>query len=459
MDKMRNRLIYALFVIAFAMSSCIITPKMMSPDTTIPKHFETNNTDTLSFADMQWWEVFQDTILQKLIVKTLENNKDFKIASAKIEEMARMKNISTAELWPEVNMNIYGQKEGLNYGGDSFKPDPEFGIKGLVSWELDLWGNLRWGRLKSQAEYMSSVEEQNALKMSLVAQVAELYFELIALDHELSIVNRTLDARKESVNLAKIRFEGGLTSETSYLQAKLEYARTYVLIPDLEREIIRKENDILLLAGTYPEKVERRKILENNNAPHMLPIGLASDLLERRPDVRRAEYNMMAAKASVGVAYTNMFPRIALTTNFGAESDELITLFQSPMYSIAANLLQPLFAFGKNRAQWKAKDAAYEQECYRYEKTIMTAFYDAKNAIVDYNKMKESYASRVLLLESAKSALDLAQLQYLNGVIAYLDVLDAQRIYFDAQIGLGNALRDQQISVVRLYKALGGGWQ
>jgi len=250
-----------------------------------------------------------------------------------------------------------------------------------------------------------------------------------------------------------------LTSETSYLQAKLEYARTFALIPDLERKIIRKENEILLLAGTYPNQVEREKMLEDEQLPRIVPVGLTSDLLERRPDVRKAEYQLKVSNAALGIAYTNMFPRISLTSHFGVETDELNALLKSPMYFLSANLLSPLFSFGKNKVQWKAKEAVYKQDCYRYEKTVMAAFYDAKNAIVDFNKMKESYASKVLLLESAKSAMELAQLQYINGVIAYLDVLDAQRSYFDAQVGLSNALRDKQITMVRLYKALGGGWQ
>lgn len=456
---MKNKLLFISLVFFLMMASCAIKPKTISPDVIMPECFEESYTDTASIADMAWWEVFKDTTLQNLIEKTLENNKDFKIAAAKIDELAALKKVSLANMLPEAKISAYGQKEGLNYGGDAFKPDPEYAVKGIVSWELDLWGNLRWANEKSYDEYVAGVEEQRALKMSLVAQVAELYFELVALDHELNTVYRTLNARSESVKLAKIRFEGGLTSETSYLQAKLEYARTYAMIPDLERKIIRKENEILLLAGTYPTKVERKKILDDMQIPQTVPVGLASDLLERRPDVRRAEYKLKASYAAVGVAYTNMFPRIALTTNFGFETDELTTILQSPMYFLSANLLSPLFSFGKNKAQWKAKEAVYEQDCYRYEKAVMTAFYDVKNAIADFNKINESYESRVLLLESAKSALDLAQLQYINGVIAYLDVLDAQRSYFDAQIGLGNALRDKHISMVRLYKALGGGWQ
>lgn len=456
---MKNRYLFIAVVFSLAMASCKITKKTIRPDIPMPERFDENYTDTANIADKAWWEVFKDTTLQQLIEKTLENNKDFKIASAKVEELAALKRISLAKLLPEATLNVYGQKEGLNYGGNDFKPDPEFAVKGIVSWELDLWGNLRWGKEKGVAEYMASLEEQRAMKMSLVAQVAELYFELVALDNELNTVYRTLKARSEGVKLAKIRFEGGLTSETSYLQAKLEYARTFALIPDLERKIIRKENDILLLAGTYPTKVERKTMLEDKQIPQLVPIGLTSDLLERRPDVRQTEYRLKASYAAVGIAYTSLFPRISLTTHFGAETDALETLLKSPMYFLSANLLSPLFSFGKNKAQWKAKEAVYRQDCYRYEKTVMAAFYDVKNALVDFNKTRESYESKVLLLESAKSAMDLAQLQYINGVIAYLDVLDAQRSYFDAQIGLGNALRDKQITMVRLYKALGGGWQ
>jgi len=456
---MRNRYLLIAVCFSFLMFSCKVTKKVIRPDIDVPEQLEVNYTDTMSVADMAWWEVFKDTTLQKLIRKTLENNKDFKIASAKVEELAALKRISWAKLLPEANLSIYGQKEGLNYGGDDFKPDPEFAMKGIVNWELDLWGNLRWGKEKGYAEYMVGLEEQRAMKMSLVAQVAELYFELVALDHELNTVRRTLKARGEGVKLAKIRFEGGLTSETSYLQAKLEYARTFALIPDLERKIIRKENEILLLAGTYPNQVEREKMLEDEQLPRIVPVGLTSDLLERRPDVRKAEYQLKVSNAALGIAYTNMFPRISLTSHFGVETDELNALLKSPMYFLSANLLSPLFSFGKNKVQWKAKEAVYKQDCYRYEKTVMAAFYDVKNAIVDFNKMKESYASKVLLLESAKSAMELAQLQYINGVIAYLDVLDAQRSYFDAQVGLSNALRDKQITMVRLYKALGGGWQ
>ena len=190
-----------------------------------------------------------------------------------------------------------------------------------------------------------------------------------------------------------------------------------------------------------------------------LPVGLPSTLLERRPDVRQAEQALIAANASVGAAFTNLFPTISLTASYGAESAELKDLLKSPYHLLSVNILQPIFAMGKNRAMLKAKKAACEQAAYAYEKAVLNAFKDAYNAIVEFNKIKEVYETRLRLEQASKSALDLAQLQYINGVIGYMDLLDAQRGYLDAQISLSNAIRDKQITMINLYKALGGGWK
>jgi multidrug efflux system outer membrane protein len=408
---------------------------------------------------MKWWDIYADTNLRNLITYTLENNKDMKVAVAKVKELAARKKISRSDFFPQISANVYGQDEKLNYQGDFSKPhDVEYGVKANISWELDLWGNLRWANEASIAEYLSSVEGQRALMMSLVAEVAEIYFELIALDNELLIVKQTLMAREEGVRLAKIRFEGGLTSETSYQQAKLEYAKKATLVPDLEKKIAMKENEILALSGSFPRRVMRTETQNNLVLPDTIPVGLPSQLLERRPDVRKAEQKLIAANARVGVSYTNMFPKIALTSNLGFETDKFATLLSSPMFFISSNLLTPVFSFGKNKAKYKAQLAVYEQECYNYEKVVLSAFYDVMNALVEFDKMKEIYETRLLLEQSAKVTMDLAQLQYINGVIGYLDVLDAQRNYFDAQISLSNAYRDKQITMVKLYKALGGGY-
>lgn len=448
-----------LIVLTLLFSSCKIGKKYTKIELDMPQYYSEYSNDTSSFSDMKWWEIYADSNLINLIDSTLKNNKDMKIATAKVKEIAALKRIDVANFFPQINGSAYAQNEGLNYGGDDYGNDFEFGVKANISWELDLWGNLRWSKEKGVAEYLSTIEGQRALMMSLVAEVAENYFDLMALDNELRIVKQTLIAREEGVKLAKVRFEGGLTSETSYQQAQLEYAMTATLIPDLERKITIKENEILKLAGTYPTVVERVKYHNNFILPDSIPLGLPSDLLERRPDVKMAEQKLIAANASVGVAYTNMFPRVALNTNVGFETDEFNTMLSSPMFFIGANLMSPIFNMGKNRAKHKAQQYAYEQECYRYEKVVISAFYDVMNAIVEFNKIKDIYHTRLMVEQSAKATMELAQLQYINGVIGYLDVLDAQRNYFNAQISLSNAYRDKQITMVKLYKALGGGWE
>ena len=453
----RKNLYIAFIVLAGILTSCKVGKSYVRPDLHLPDTLAQHQ-DTASIADRDWWEIYTDTTLHALIERTLEHNKDLLIAASRVKEMAAQKRISTAALLPAINAEVTAERELENHGGDAFKKADTFEAQLLVSWEVDLWGNLRWARSASIAEYLQSVEAQRALRMMIVAEVAQAYYELVALDTELHIVKQTLQAREEGVRLARIRFAGGLTSETSYRQAQVELARTATLVPDLERKISLKENDIAFLAGEYPNRVVRTSLLQKFDFPEELPVGLPSTLLERRPDIRQAEQKLIATNAKVGVAYTNMFPRLALTGGFGAESASLSSLLQSPYSVMEGAILAPVFNWGKNRAALKAKKAAYEGEVHNYEKSVLTAFKETRNAIVNFNKIKEVYTLRENLEHSAKSYVDLAQLQYINGVINYLDVLDAQRGYFDAQIGLSNAMRDKLIAVVQLYKALGGGW-
>lgn len=443
-----------------AFSSCKIGKRYARPELNLPDRIEayTDTTDTASVENIPWESLYADETLKDLIKKALDNNKDMKIAAAKVKEMIAAKRISFANMLPEVGANIYAQKERLNYGGDSPSPDPEFGAKLTLSWELDLWGNLRWANEATIASYMQTVEGQRALRLTIIAEVAANYYQLCALDQELSIVQQTLDARREGVRLAKLRYEGGLTSETAYNQAQVELARTETLIPSLERQIKIKESDLSMLLGEYTDDIPRGLSLSDQHLPDALPIGLPSSLLERRPDMRQAEFKLRAANAQVGVAQTDLFPKIRLTSNYGFESDELSSILKSPAGFIAGSLLQPIFAMGKNKAKVKAAKARYEQEVYSYEKSVLGAFKEVNNAIVTVRKVKEIRASRMNLEASASKYLELAQLQYINGVISYMDVLDAQRGLLDAQIGLNNAVLDELLSVVYLYKALGGGF-
>ncbi len=439
--------------LVFMLASCKIGKKYTRPELNLPEEIAGVKGDSVSVDSINWWDLYTDPVLQRLIVRTLEYNQDMLIAAARVKELMALQRIDKADLFPKVDAKVHADRE------HDQTPDNTFELKALLSWELDLWGKLRWANQAAISGYLQSVEGKRALQLSLVAQVAQSYIELTALDQELAIVNQTLAARREGVRLAKLRFEGGLTSETSLRQAQVELARTQTLTPELERKIRLKENEISLLTGQYPGKVERGKHIVGQHLPDSIPVGLPSELLERRPDIRQAEYQLKAAHAKVGVAYTSMFPKITLTGHYGLESNALSDFLKSPYFFVGGELLSPLFNMGKNRAKLKAARAVQEQETYNYQKAVLNAFTEVNNALITSRKSREIRESRQNLENAARSYMDLATLQYINGVISYIDVLDAQRGYFDAQIGLNNAIRDELLAAVNLYKALGGGFQ
>lgn len=463
MKKIAKYMSYILLLafVASSMESCMLGRKYKSPELNLPDSLGSSeySNDSLLFADLDWWEVYSDTTLQNLIAATLENNKDMRIAAERVQELAQLKRIDNAAMLPQFGANVYAEPEWDNYGGNDPGTSHEYGVKLQLGWELDLWGKLRWARQQGLAEYLESVEAKRSLQMTLIAEVAQAYFELAALDNELEIVQRTLITRQEGVRQAKIRFEGGLTSETSYQQSQVELANTATLVPELKHKITQKENEIALLAGRYPGHIERSLLDSAMLLPERLPVGLPSELLMRRPDVRAAEQALIAANAAVGIAYTDRFPRISLTGDYGLESDMVRNILSSPYSLVNFDILAPIFGFNAKRAKYRAQQHAYEQECARYEKKVLSVFQEVSDAIAGYNSAREARRLKKNLEMSSRKYVDLARLQYINGVINYLDVLDAQRQYFDAQIGLSNAIRDEYISLVTLYKALGGGWQ
>ena len=456
----RKYTIYGMMVLmVLAFSSCQLGKHYARPELNLPQQLDSTEQDTLSIADRQWWELYTDTTLQALIERTLEYNKDMKIAAARVKELAAMKRIDFANLFPQVSGKLYADKEAENYGGDNYDSDRSYEAKAIVSWEVDLWGNLRWAKRKGGAEYLSSVEDWRAMRMTLVAEVATAYFQLMALDNELSIVRRTLRTRSEGVQQAQLRFEGGLTSETVYQQAKVEYASTATLIPDLESRIEIMENSIALLMGKSPDwEVLRGQMNIEAEFPDSLPVGLPSGLLQRRPDVRASEQQLRSAMASAGMAYADRFPRLTFNLVGGWENDALQGFFRSPFSYVAAAIAAPVFGFGRKQAKYRAALAAYDVARLGYEKKVLEVFKEANDAVVTYRNVRKTAALKVALRDAARKYVELANLQYRGGSINYIDVLDAQRRYFDAQIGLSNAVRDEHLALVQLYKALGGGW-
>ena len=457
-NTMKRSATYLLgLLLLLAAGSCSVQKKCKAPQLDMPAEIVAGQSDTLTLSDRKWWEVYTDTTLCRLIGRTLDRNRNMLSAEARIRQLEELYRVSKAARLPSLGGLAAADYETNDYYGEAHKGDAEFDVKATLSWEADLWGNLRWAKRKGAAEYLASVEAARAMQMTLVAEVATAYFELVALDHELGVVRRTVETREESVRQAKLRFEGGLTSETAYQQAKVELASASALIPDLELRIAQKENQISVLAGDYPSRVARSKMDMNVRMPDSLPVGLPSTLLQRRPDVRQAEQALREANAKVGVALTDMFPKLRLTANLGAENAELTDFLKSPTWFVSGALTGPLFQLGSKRAAHKAAKAAYEQQVYAYEKKILEVFKEVNNALVTYRKSREMRRSADALYRSALSYNKLAKLQYVNGVVSYMDVLDAQRQLFDSEIAVNDAILTEFTATVSLYKALGGG--
>ena len=449
----------AVFIAAgIGLSSCSSMKRCVEPQLDMPEEIVPGHTDSLTLADMEWWNVYTDSTLVKLIGKVLENNKDILSAAARVEEMRNMYRIDNAGLWPSLGATAYADREEMNYAGESRNVDHEIGLKLELEWEIDLWGSLRWGRKQGISEYLSAVEARRAMEMTLVSEVAKAYFELVALDKELEIVTHTLDTRREAIHQAQLRFEAGLTSEIPYQQAKVELASAATLIPDLETRIAQKESQIALLAGEFPGKVERRDSFDNIILPKETPVGLPSELLLRRPDIRMAERNMDAAEAAVGIAWADRFPRLVFSLSGPLENNSFEGLFSSPYLYILGNLTSPIFSFGKKKAKYEAEIAAFDQARLEYEKCVLTAFTEVNDAIINYDNAHRSAGLQRSFFEATDKYLELARLRYINGDIMYLDLLDAQRQYFDAEVNYSNAILNEYLAFVELYKALGGGW-
>ena len=462
MNKFNRYISIAIFAVAVAgvtFSSCSGTKNLRKPSLAIPEEIVAGANDSLSYSDMSWWEYYTDPTLKSFISRALENNRDMLSAAAKVEELRQLYGIEKLNYTPVVSGIVGGTRETNDYYGESFKGDPELSVKATISWEADLWGSLSHAKRKAGAQYRASVEDMRAMQMTIVAEVASAYFSIVALENELNIVKMTLSTRQQALEKAKLRFEGGLTSETVYQQAQVEYATTAAIVPNLEQRIQVSKNALSLLLGAFPgEKFDLSTAHLDESLPDRVPVGLPSTLLERRPDIRAAEQRLKAAMSNCGVAYANQFPKIRIALTGGWENDEITNLFKSPFTYLLGNITGTIFDFGRNKRKYKASIAVYDQARLAYEKCVLNAFREVNDAVITYRKLRETATLRSDWRDAALKYVELANIQYLAGTLNYIDVLDAQRRYFDARVSLSNAVRDEYLALVNLYKVLGGGW-
>ncbi|MFN9329612.1 MAG: efflux transporter outer membrane subunit [Cyclobacteriaceae bacterium] len=444
-------------------ASCMVGPKYSRPTTLQPEKYVQAPTSSDSITNLKWWDVYQDTTLQRLIRGAIEANYDLKIAIARVDEAKAILGFNQANLFPFLDYRAQGRasefRSSASQAGVGF-PGNSVSLLGNVSWEIDIWGRLRHANRAAYAELVSTDETRKSVYISLVAQVAELYFQLRGLDERLAITQRTYETRKEYLRIIVLRFEKGQVSELDKLQAEQIAAAAESQLYSLERAIIITENAINVLLGRTYAPITRGLENDVQNLPVDIPSGLPSELLERRPDIRSAEQQLVAQTERVGVAVAIRFPSLSLTGFLGVASPEVSNLFSSDAFvgSVTGQLAGPIFRFNQNKRRVEGERARLQQVGFAYERTVLSAFAEVENSLAEIRTYRNEFAARQTQVTATEKSLMLSKALYDNGYTSFLQVLDAERELYNSQFEKSIALQSQLISTVRLYKALGGGW-
>jgi multidrug efflux system outer membrane protein len=457
--------LFFLLLVSSLIGGCMVGPNYHKPAVQTPATFrdlrETPQAQTASFADLPWWQVFQDPELQELIRTALRQNYDLQLATERINaERARLA-ITRSNLFPQVqgNGNFAGGKE------PTFQTKYNFlTLTADAAFQLDLFGRLRRATEAARAQLLATEDAQHTVTLTLVSDLASDYFTLLQLDLELQITQNTVKTQEGSVKLTSFRLDHGVATKLDVLQAQQVLDTANAQIPDLERQIGQEEDAISILMGDYPEAVPRGHSLAEQALPPDVPAGLPSALLERRPDIREAEQMLVAANAEIGVAKAEFFPQISLTGSGGGgfgRSSAFSSLMSSQVgvWSYGAQVSQPIFTGGALRGNLHLAESQHEQALTAYKQAIQHAFGDVSDALIGYQKFHEVRIRQEQTVADLTESVRLSTMRYAGGTTTYLEVLDGQRSLFDEELILAQARGNEYQSLVQLYKALGGGWQ
>jgi len=462
----RKTMTVATAALVLLLAGCAVGPDYRKPEVPMPENFRGAPAPPAakSLADLPWWDLYKDETLTGLIRAALTENFDLRVAVTRVEQARAIAAETRAQSFPSLTYQgnlITGRNEF--YG----TPDPS-GTSGATPyitasafWELDLWGRVRRLNESERAQFLATEEAQRGVVLTLVADVAAAYFELLELDEELAIARRNADSFATSLKLFRDRLGGGVASklETDSAEAALDSASA--IIPDLERRITLQENQISILLGRNPGPVVRRAALLEQALPPDVPAGLPSALLERRPDVRQAEQLLHSANAQIGVAKSDFFPQIDLTGMLGRVSPDLsgMTAGTWNAWALGGSLVGPIFQGGRLRAEYRQAQAAWEQAKLQYQQTALNALQEVSDALISRQKLEEVRVQQAQAVAAFREAVTVAMQRFVAGRASYYEVLQAQQQIFPAETALARTELGQLVTVVQLYKALGGGWQ
>ena len=462
----RTKVIVAVALITVS-AGCAVGPNYKRPAVGVPTDYrglapgQTRN-DATSFADEKWWDVFQDDTLRELIRTALRQNYNVQIAAERVLEARAQLGISRADQLPSISAGIasVNQRTPQVIGRPAIETSAS-AVSASLAWELDFWGKFRRSTEAARANLLAQEWAQRAVISSLVSDVASAYFQLRELDLELEISRQTLSTRKDSLRLTQLLADHGATSLLDVRQAEQLVFTAAASVPDIERRIEQQENFLSVLLGENPREIARGKKLIEQAQPPEIPAGLPSSLLERRPDIQRAEQELVASNAQIGFFKADYFPQISLTASGGYQSSALTGLFEGPagLWSFGAGAVQPVFEGGRIRNRVRLAEARRDEAALVYKQTVQEAFREVSDAFVGLRKSREFRIQQEQLTRSAEDATRLSNMRYKGGATSYLEVLDSDTRYFSAQLTLAQAQLNELQSVVTIYRTLGGGWQ
>jgi multidrug efflux system outer membrane protein len=460
-----QKLIIPIFFL-LVLSACAVGPKYARPEnveTKTPAGYTFAITSADSITNMDWWDVYQDPELQSLIRYALDSNLNLLTAVARVEEAQAILGYNKANLGP--SFGIAGAARSSEFRKEAAEAGVAFNsnaysVLGNISWEIDIWGKLRHANRAAYAELLATEENRKSLYISLVAQIAELYFNLRGLDERLQITQRTYETRLEYLRIINLRFEKGEVSELDKLQAEQIAADSKAQLYSLERGIIFVENAINILSGKPYSPILRGMENGQQQVPLEIPTGLPSELLSRRPDIVGAEQLLVAQTERIGVAIALRFPSLSLTGLLGVASPDISKLFtpNAVLGSVTGQLVAPVFQFGQNKRRVEVERARAKQYAFQYEQTVIEAFAEVENSLAEIRTYTNEFEARKVQVAATEKSLMLSKALYDNGYTSFLQVLDAERNLYYSEFEKSLALENQLVSSVRLYKALGGGW-
>jgi multidrug efflux system outer membrane protein len=468
--KARSAASRSLVITLLVAGGCAVGPDYHRPKNAVPAAYRFDpNPVPESFADKGWWEIYQDPLLLKLIETALASNYDVRIAAARVDEARAMLGIAHLQQLPQVSL-AGGAQRARTSAFELTPGEPAilnvFELQGNLSYELDFWGKYRRASEAARAQLLSSRYSHDDVAAGLVASVATSYFTLQTLDEQLAITRRTVETRRKFVELTHAQHERGTVSGLDVATALAQLAIAEATIPDLQRQIGQTEDQLSVLLGRSPDEVLRNgngqlKRTAEASPPPIPPAGLPSSLMERRPDVRAAEENLVAANAQVGVARANLYPSITLTASGGVISTALSSLFTSPSHgwSFGGSFLQPLLDPQHSYFQVELANAQKREALLQYQKSVQTAFQEVSDALIARQKYAEFQDAQQAQVDAERTANTIALARYRVGYSSYFNVIDADRDLFTAELSLSAAHLNTLLSMVQLYRALGGGWQ